>query len=142
MDEIEDFEDFEENEPIEGQICYDELEPIEEENNEQIFSSLDGQLNIEGLNLENGNNTIERDFSMNKKNKNNLNIQDKTNNELEKNLKNTTKRDILSSNKESKLDEFSIINEIEKDREISNPNKNNRGINKLNLIYLRQMGVV
>lgn len=126
MDEIEDFEDFEENEPIEGQICYDELEPIEEENNEQIFSSLDGQLNIEELNLENGNNTIERGFSTNKKNINNLNIQDKTNNELEKNLKNTTKRDILSSNKESKLDKFSIINEIEKDREISNPNKNNR----------------
>ena len=28
MDEFEDFENVEDSEPIEGQICYDELEPM------------------------------------------------------------------------------------------------------------------
>ena len=55
MDEFE--EDFE---PIEGQICYDELEPIPEEVQEDVLRKIDGQIGFDELNAENGNNKSKR----------------------------------------------------------------------------------
>ena len=49
MDEFEDFENVEDSEPIEGQICYDELEPILEVEKEEVPKELDGQLNFDEL---------------------------------------------------------------------------------------------
>ena len=50
MDEFEDFENFEDGEPIEGQICYDELEPIDELEEKNEDYTLEGQLGFDELN--------------------------------------------------------------------------------------------
>ena len=53
MDEFEDFENFEDSEPIEGQICYDELEPILEVESEEAPAALEGQLGFDELKPQN-----------------------------------------------------------------------------------------
>lgn len=142
MSEFEDFENLEENEPIEGQICYDELEPILEEKQEEVLTPIDGQIKIDEIKPENGNNTIEEGFIMEEKQENNefklekiqerqevvenkheevkaeLNKQEE---QKEEQLKNTNLKieneEVNQNQKTEKFgDEFNIIDEIEMDR--------------------------
>ena len=53
MDEFEDFENVEDSEQIEGQICYDELEPILEVESEEAPAALEGQLGFDELKPQN-----------------------------------------------------------------------------------------
>ena len=51
-------DDFEEDfEPIDGQICYDELEPLPQSEEEVFAGNVDGQIGFEELNAVNGNNS-------------------------------------------------------------------------------------
>ena len=44
---MDEFNESENSQPIEGQICYDELEPIVEEKEEKFEANLDGQIGFD-----------------------------------------------------------------------------------------------
>ena len=128
MDEFEDFNEFEDNEPIEGQICYDELEPIIEVEKKQLPQEIEGQLGIDELkpiNLETNfevenshdnnkvvNNQVfdekPKSFVLNEKNEKETKIE---NNKAFKSFSNETNNDFVFSANNSIEKEENPINE-------------------------------
>ncbi len=101
---------FEDDNKIPGQMCYDELEPITEEEKPQQYEIIDGQIGLEEINLKNGNN-IERGNEMVNEDDKNNEILDEINGENDMNEENDTK---------------SVLDEINTDKETSVPKNNVR----------------
>lgn len=84
--------------PIDGQICYDELEPIEIQETQELQTPIDGQIDFDDLKTQIGNNS-ERGKELNMPNKN------------EKN------EEILKQSQSETINEqISVLDEIEQDR--------------------------
>ena len=122
---MDEFNESENSQPIEGQICYDELEPIVEEKEEKFEANLDGQIGFDDF--LNSKQEIEKTkFNENELGKINIK-EEKSKVRRDVNLENMSdeerKEEILeeAQGSPSSSKQESILDEIEQDRETSKP---------------------
>lgn len=122
---MDEFNESKNSQPIEGQICYDELEPIVEEKEEKFEANLDGQIGFDDF--LNSKQEIEKTkFNENELGKINIK-EEKSKVRRDVNLENMSdeerKEEILeeAQGSPSSSKQESILDEIEQDRETSKP---------------------